>query len=88
MSYILKFENLGRRKASGQAVVNDLTYGELNRVFRKFFFSTLDFDINEQEGKGQINYGWYSAPFSFEKINKKFAHNVKKSHKTERKVSR
>lgn len=88
MTFILKYKNLGRRKVSGEAVVKDLTFEELNKVFSSFFMSMLDFDINDKTGEGRINYGWYSAPFTFKKINKKPAHNVKKSHKTERKVSR
>lgn len=67
MSYVLSYKNLGRRKASGTATVKALTYDELNRVFSRFFMSSLNFCINRKTGDGRIYFGWNSASFKFKK---------------------
>lgn len=68
MSYELSFENLGRSKASGTAVIKDLTYEELNRVFKKYYMSELGFITDEETGEGKICFGFYSNDFKFRKI--------------------
>ena len=66
MSYILNYENLGRRKISGKSIVKELSYKELNRVFKPFYFSELDFTVSSDNKNGTINYGWYSQPFTIQ----------------------
>lgn len=68
MSYELIFKDLGRSKASGTAVIKDLTYKELNRVFKKYYMSELEFMTNEETGEGKICFGFYSNDFKFRKI--------------------
>lgn len=68
MSYELSFEDLGRSKASGTTVIKDLTYEELNRVFKKYYMSELEFMTNKETGEGKIYFGFYSNDFKFRKI--------------------
>lgn len=69
MSYLIRYENLGRTKATGHAVIEDLSFKELNRVFKPFFFSELEYHVDLKEGKGMIYFGWYSAPFLISKVS-------------------
>ena len=69
MSYLIRYENLGRTKATGHAVIEDLSFEELNRVFKPFFFSELEYYVDLKEGKGTIYFGWYSAPFLISKVS-------------------
>ena len=68
MSYELSFEDLGRSKASGTAVIKDLTYEELNRVLKKYYMSELEFMTNEETGEGKIYFDFCSNEFNFRKI--------------------
>lgn len=68
MSYELTFKNLGRSKASGTIIIKDLTYKELNRVFKKYYMSELEFMTNEETGEGKIYFGFCSNDFNFRKI--------------------
>ena len=54
--------------ASGTAIIKDLTYEELNRVFKKYHMSELEFMTNEETGEGKIYFGFYSNDFKFRKI--------------------
>ena len=68
MSYELSFEDLGRSKASGTAIIKDLTYEELNQVFKKYYMSELEFMANEETGEGKRCFGFYNNDFKFRKI--------------------
>lgn len=68
MSYELTYENLGRGKATGKAIVKELTYKELNRVFKPFYGSTLSFQIEEEQGEGMILFGWYIQYFKIREV--------------------
>ncbi len=68
MAYEIIFTDLGRRKVSGKAIIKELNYPCLNKIFKNFYGSTLDFTVNDKTGEGTINFGWYSQPFKFRKI--------------------
>lgn len=68
MSYELTYKNLGRRKASGTAIVKELNYKELNRVFSPFYRSELEFQTDEDSGEGIIMFGWYFQYFTIKKL--------------------
>ena len=68
MSHEITYENLGRGKASGKAIIKELNYKELNGLFKKFYRSELDFITDENTGKGEIHFGWCSQPFMFKKL--------------------
>lgn len=66
--YEITYENLGRMKATGKAIIKRLSFAALNRVFKPYFGSTLEFSVNEETGDGVIYFGWYSQPFKIRKI--------------------
>ncbi len=67
MSYEIIYENLGHMKASGKTTIKSLSFSELNRVFKPYFGSTLEFSVNEEIGEGVIYFGFYSQPFKIRK---------------------
>lgn len=68
MSYEITYENLGRGKASGKAIIKELNYKELNGLFKKFYRSELEFITDEAAGKGTIYFGWHAQDFKIRKI--------------------
>lgn len=68
MSYELTYKDLGRGKASGSAIVKELNYKELNRVFSPFYRSELEFKTDEDNGEGIIMFGWHSQNFTIKKL--------------------
>jgi|GEM_PF-604776 len=75
MSYEITYENLGKMKASGKAIINKINHKNLNRIFSQFYGSTLSFQVDEDAGEGIIFFGWYLAYF---KIRKTEMHNTLK----------
>ena len=68
MSYEITYENLGRGKACGKAIIKELNYKELNGLFKKFYRSELEFITDEAAGKGTIYFGWHAQDFKIRKI--------------------
>lgn len=66
--YEITYENIGRMKATGKAIIKRLSFAALNRVFKPYFGSTLEFSVNEETGEGVIYFGWHSQPFRIRKI--------------------
>ena len=65
--YEITYENIGRMKATGKAIIKRFSFAALNRVFKPYFGSTLEFSVNKETGEGVIYFGWHSQPFRIRK---------------------
>jgi hypothetical protein len=66
--YEIIYENIGRMKVTGKVIIKRFSFAALNRVFKPYFGSTLEFSVNEETGEGVIYFGWHSQPFRIRKI--------------------
>ena len=68
MSYLIKYENIGRDKVTGSDIIKEISFDSLCKVFKKFFRSELEFFVDDKAGIGKVYFGWNSADFTIEEI--------------------
>lgn len=71
MSYKIIYQNIGRKRASGEVIVKDLKFETLNKLFRPFFIQDIEIEVNKKTGEGRIIYDRYMQPFNFCRSSRK-----------------